>query len=154
MKKKKKLIIEIVLFVLLLISITIIYNYLINKNTKQSMQENILENKEEEEKMEIMEINGAEQFEQEVINEDRIVFIDFYATWCMPCKTMSPIIEEIARENKEVKFVKIDIDKNEELAIKYNVMSIPTMLVMKNGEVIKTFVGVTNKESIVNELFD
>ena len=104
--------------------------------------------------MEIMEINGAEQFEQEVINEDRIVFIDFYATWCMPCKTMSPIIEEIARENKEVKFVKIDIDKNEELAIKYNVMSIPTMLVMKNGEVIKTFVGVTNKESIVNELFD
>ena len=154
MNKKKKLIIEIVLFVLLLISITIIYNYLINKNTKQSMQENILENKEEEEKMEIMEINGAEQFEQEVINEDRIVFIDFYATWCMPCKTMSPIIEEIARENKEVKFVKIDIDKNEELAIKYNVMSIPTMLVMKNGEVIKTFVGVTNKESIVNELFD
>ncbi len=154
MDKKKKLIIEIVLFVLLLISITIIYNYLINKNTKQSMQENILENKEEEEKMEIMEINGAEQFEQEVINEDRIVFIDFYATWCMPCKTMSPIIEEIARENKEVKFVKIDIDKNEELAIKYNVMSIPTMLVMKNGEVIKTFVGVTNKESIVNELFD
>ena len=123
MDKKKKLIIEIVLFVLLLISITIIYNYLINKNTKQSMQENILENKEEEEKMEIMEINGAEQFEQEVINEDRIVFIDFYATWCMPCKTMSPIIEEIARENKEVKFVKIDIDKNEELAIKYNVMS-------------------------------
>lgn len=154
MDKKKKLIIEIVVFVLLLISITIIYNYLINKNTKQSMQENILENKEEEEKMEIMEINGAEQFEQEVINEDRIVFIDFYATWCMPCKTMSPIIEEIARENKEVKFVKIDIDKNEELAIKYNVMSIPTMLVMKNGEVIKTFVGVTNKESIVNELFD
>ncbi len=152
MDKKRKLIIEIVLFIVLLVSITIIYNYLINKNTEQSIQENILENIEEEEKMEIMEIKDVKQFEQEVINENRIVFIDFYATWCMPCRTMSPIIEEIARENKEVKFVKIDIDKNEELAIKYNIMSIPTMIVMKNGEVIKTFVGITNKESIVKEL--
>ena len=152
MDKKKKLIIEIVLFILLLIGITIIYNNLINKNNEQSIQENSLKNVKEEEQMEIIEIKNAEQFEQEVINESKIVFIDFYATWCMPCKTMSPIIEEIAKEHKEVKFVKIDIDKNEELAIKYNIMSIPTMLVMKNGVVTKTFVGITNKESIVKEL--
>lgn len=101
--------------------------------------------------MEIIEIKSAEQFEKEVTNERGVVFIDFYATWCMPCKTMTPIIEEISKEYKEVKFVKIDIDKNEELAIKYNVMSIPTMLIMKNGEVTKTFVGVTNKENIVKE---
>lgn len=151
MNKKKKLIIEIALFILLLIGITVIYNYLINKNIEESIPEKDLKNSEEEEKVEIIEIKNAEQFEKEVINEGGVVFVDFYATWCMPCKTMSPIIEEIAKEHKEVKFVKIDIDKNEELAIKYNVMSIPTMIIMKNGEVTKTFVGVTNKENIVKE---
>lgn len=144
MDKKKKLIIEIILFILILVGITIIYNYLINKNNEQE--------KVTEEQVEIMEIKNAEQFEKEVINESKTVFIDFYATWCMPCRTMNPIIKEIAKEHKEVKVVKIDVDKNEELAIKYNVMSIPTMFVMKNGEVTKTFVGIVDKESIVKEL--
>lgn len=152
MNKKKKLIIEIAVFLLLLIGITIMYHHLINKNTEQSIQKNTLENVEEEEKVEIIEIKNAEQFEQEVIKESGIVFIDFYATWCMPCRAMSPIIEEIAKEHKEVKFVKIDVDKNEVLAIQYNVMSIPTMIVMKNGEVTKTFIGITDKENIVKEL--
>lgn len=151
MNKKKKLIIEIALFIVLLIGITVAYNYIINKNIEESIPEKDLKNSKEEEKVEIIEIKNAEQFEKEVINESGVVFVDFYATWCMPCKTMSPIIEEIAKEHKEVKFVKIDIDKNEELAIKYNVMSIPTMIIMKNGEVTKTFVGVTNKESIIKE---
>ena len=151
MDKKKKLIIEIVLFIVILIGITIAYNYVINKNAQQPNPENILNNNEAEEKIQIMEIQNAEQFEQEVIQEDGIVFVDFYATWCMPCKAMSPIIEEIAKEHKEIKFVKIDIDKNEELAIQYNVMSIPTMMVIKNGEITKTFVGVTNRESIIKE---
>lgn len=152
MNKKKKLIIEIAVFLLLLIGITIMYHHLINKNTEQSIQKNTLENVEEEEKVEIIEIKNAEQFEQEVIKESGIVFIDFYATWCMPCRAMSPIIEEIAKEHKEVKFVKIDVDKNEALAIQYNVMSIPTMIVMKNGEVTKTFIGITDKENIIKEL--
>ena len=147
MDKKQKLIIEIILFILLLIGITFIYNYLKNKNNDQEMQEEV-----KEEQVEIMEIKNAEQFEQEVINESKTVFIDFYATWCMPCRTMNPIIKEIAKEHKEVKVVKIDVDKNEELAIKYNVMNIPTMLIMKNGEVTKTFVGIVDKESIVKEL--
>lgn len=151
MNKKKKLIIEIALFIVLLIGITVAYNYIINKNIEESIPEKDLNNSKEEEKVEIIEIKNAEQFEKEVINESGVVFVDFYATWCMPCKTMSPIIEEIAKEHKEVKFVKIDIDKNEELAIKYNVMSIPTMIIMKNGEVTKTFVGVTNKENIIKE---
>lgn len=142
MDRKKKLIIEIVLFVLLLIGITVIYNcFIVPKNEVTNV----------EEKIEIVEIKDAEQFEQEVINEDGTVFIDFYATWCMPCEAMSPIIEEIAKEHKEVKFVKIDVDKNEELATKYNIMSIPTMIIMKNGEVIKNFIGVTDKESIIRE---
>lgn len=151
MNKKKKLIIEIALFIILLIGITAGYNYITNKNIEDSTLEENLKNSREGENVEIIEIKSAEQFEKEVVNEKRVVFVDFYATWCMPCKTMAPIIEEISKEYKEVKFVKIDIDKNEELAIKYNVMSIPTMLIMKNGEVTKTFVGVTNKENIVKE---
>ena len=151
MDKKKKLIIEIVLFIVILIGITIAYNYVINKNAQQPNPEDILNNNEAEEKIQIMEIQNAEQFEQEVIQEDGIVFVDFYATWCMPCKAMSSMIEEIAKEHKEIKFVKIDIDQNEELAIQYNVMSIPTTMVIKNGEITKTFVGVTNKESIIKE---
>ena len=151
MNKKKKLIIQIILFIILLIGITAGYNYVTNKKIEESTTEKELKNSEEGEKVEIIEIKSAEQFEKEVINESGVVFIDFYATWCMPCKTMTPIIEEIAKEHTDVKFVKIDIDKNEELAIKYNVMSIPTMLIMKNGEVTKTFVGVTNKENIVKE---
>ena len=135
----------------MLIGITAGYNYITNKNIEDSTLEKDLKNSKEGENVEIIEIKSAEQFEKEVINERGVVFVDFYATWCMPCKTMAPIIEEISKEYKEVKFVKIDIDKNEELAIKYNVMSIPTMLIMKNGEVTKTFVGVTNKENIVKE---
>ena len=131
MDKRKKLVIEFALFIVLLISITAVYNYLINKDNKQSIQENTIENVKEEEKIEIMEIENAEQFEQEVIDESGTVFVDFYATWCMPCKVMSPIIEEIA--------------------IKYNVMSIPTMLIIKDGEVAKTLVGIMNKESIIRE---
>lgn len=149
MNQKKKLIMQIVLFIVVLIAISGIYNYLIKKD-EQSIQENTLQNVKEE-KVEIMEIKNAEQFEKEVINETGTVFIDFYATWCRPCKTMNPIIEEIAKEHKEVKFVKIDVDKNEEIAMEYNVRSIPTMIVMKNGEVTKTFVGITNKETIVKE---
>ena len=148
MNKKIKLIIEIVLFIVILISITVIYNYFINKNIEKTIQEDT----KNEENIEIIEIESMEQFEQEVSNENGTIFIDFYATWCMPCKTMTPIIEELAKENKEVKFLKVDVDKNNELATKYNVMSIPTMLIIKNGKLTKTFVGVTDKESIMKEL--
>lgn len=149
MDKKKKLIIEIIIFILVLLAITFGYNYLINQLTEEEgkdISKNI-----NDENIEIMEIKNTEEFEKEVINSNQTVFIDFYATWCKPCKTMTPIIEEIAKEYKEIKFVKIDIDKNEELAIKYNIMSIPTMMIIKNGEVKKTFVGITDKQSITKE---
>lgn len=149
MDKKKKLIIEIIIFILALLAITFGYNYLINQLTEEEgkdISKNI-----NDENIEIMEIKNTEEFEKEVINSNQTVFIDFYATWCKPCKTMTPIIEEIAKEYKEIKFVKIDIDKNEELAIKYNIMSIPTMMIIKNGEVKKTFIGVTDKQSITKE---
>ncbi len=150
MNNKKKLIIEIIVFILLLVVITFSYNYLINKNTEKTTESNTSKNIDDE-SIEITEIKNTEEFEKEVIDANQTVFIDFYATWCKPCKIMTPIIEEIAKEYKEIKFVKIDIDKNEELAIKYNIMSIPTMMIMKNGEVKKTFIGITDKQSITKE---
>ncbi len=150
MDKKKKLIIEIIIFVLVLIAITFGYNYLINKlGEEESSETNTQKN--DNGSVEIIEIKNMSEFEKEVLNEEKTVFIDFYATWCKPCKIMTPTIEEIAKEYTDIKFVKIDIDKNEELAIKYNIMSIPTMMIIKNGEVKKTFIGITDKQSITKE---
>lgn len=94
----------------------------------------------------------AKDFQQEVINSEKTVLVDFYATWCGPCKMMSPILENIAEENTHVKVVKVDIDKNQDLAMQYNVMSIPTMIIFKNGEATKTFVGVTDKHNLSDAL--
>jgi thioredoxin 1 len=87
-------------------------------------------------------------FEEEVLKSDKTVLIDFYADWCGPCKMMSPIIDEIAEENSEVKVGKVNVDDNMEVAEKYQIMSIPTILVVKNGSVTKQFVGVTSKSEI------
>ena len=99
-------------------------------------------------------INVTEKnFEQEVLKSDKKVLIDFYADWCGPCKMMSPVIDEIAEElGENVKVVKINVDENVNLAENYEVMSIPTILVLKNGEVLKSFVGVTAKPSIIDAL--
>lgn len=91
-------------------------------------------------------------FEEEVLNSDKPVIIDFYADWCGPCKMMSPIIDSIAEENQELKVGKINVDEAQELAIKYNIMSIPTIIIFKNGNEYKKIVGVTSKENILKEI--
>ena len=101
--------------------------------------------------MEILEIKNTEEFENEVLKSESCVFVDFFATWCMPCKMMAGIIDKIAEEYTNVKFVKVDVDQNRELATKYNIMSIPTMMIFKKGMTTKTFIGVTDKEEIVKE---
>ena len=94
-----------------------------------------------------------ENFESEVLNSEKPCIVDFYADWCGPCKMMSPIIEEIAEElGEKVKVGKVNSDENMELAQNYGIMSIPTIMVIKNGKVTKTFVGVTSKEEILNEI--
>ena len=91
----------------------------------------------------------SENFEEEVLKSDKLVLIDFYADWCGPCKMMGPIIDKIAEELVEqVKVGKVNVDDNQDLAMEYNVMSIPTILIIKEGKVAKTFVGVTGKEEI------
>lgn len=95
---------------------------------------------------------NSENFEKEVLNSEKPVLVDFYADWCGPCKMMGPIIEEIANELQgKAKVGKINVDENQDLAIQYEVMSIPTMVVFKNGKEAKRFVGVRDKEELLNE---
>ncbi len=143
MNKKLKLIFQVIIFIAIIIILSILYNNIIGK--KQDIKN------EEENKVSILKIS-SDNFEQEVINSEKTVLVDFYATWCAPCRMMSSILESIAEENSNIKVVKVDIDENQNLAIQYNVMSIPTMIVFKNGEPAKTFVGVTAKEDIVENL--
>ena len=93
----------------------------------------------------------SENFEQEVINSDKVIVVDFYADWCGPCKMMAPIIEEIAKElDGKANVGKINVDDNQNLAVKYQVMSIPTIAIFKKGKVIQSFVGVTDKQEILD----
>ena len=89
---------------------------------------------------------------EEVLKSNNKVLVDFYADWCGPCKMMSPIIDEIAEEMQGVKVGKVNVDNNQELAIKYDVMSIPTIIVLKKGVQKKTFIGVTDKNEIIEQL--
>ena len=93
-----------------------------------------------------------ENFEEEVLKSEKTVLIDFYADWCGPCKMQSPIIDEIAEERQDIKVGKVNVDENSDLASKYEVMSIPTLVIIKHGEVSNRFVGLTQKEKI-EELF-
>ena len=94
----------------------------------------------------------AENYEQEVAKSDKKVLIDFWAAWCGPCRMLSPIIDEIAEEHPEIKVCKINIDDEAELAIRHGVMSVPTLMIFKNGEIAQTAVGVRPKDEILDLL--
>mgnify|MGYP001569343973 CR=1 FL=1 len=81
-----------------------------------------------------------------------IELIDFYAEWCGPCQAMNPIIDELEKELKDVKFTKINVDENGEEAQKYNVMSIPTYIVKKNNEIVDQFSGIQTKDEMMEKL--
>ena len=97
--------------------------------------------------MAVVEIKEA-QFDEEVLKSDRPVFVDFYATWCGPCKMMSPILEQLSEEKQDVKFAKIDVDDAERLAILYGISSIPCMILFKNGEEADRVVGAVPKQKL------
>ena len=86
-----------------------------------------------------------ENFDQEVLMAKEPVLVDFWAAWCMPCKMLSPIVDQVASERSDVKVCKINIDDEGELAIRYGVMSIPTLIVFKNGEITNKSIGLISK---------
>jgi len=95
------------------------------------------------------EVNGQEQWQNEVINSEKPVFVDFWAEWCGPCRMVSPTVEEVSKEYEgKVNFVKVNVDDNNELASKYNVFSIPTLAIFRNGKVIAQTAGAASKESL------
>lgn len=97
---------------------------------------------------EVLEVTDA-SFETEVLESDKKVLVEFYADWCEPCKTLAPILEEIAAENLDLKVVKVDIDINENTATKYRATSIPLLVVIENGKEIDRAVGALPKKEIL-----
>lgn len=164
MKDKIKIIVLLLIFIILLF----LSNNILNKQENQNAnkientinideetnidndiaQDNKINNLEEENMSEnVLEVT-SENFEKEVLESEKTVLVDFYAEWCGPCKRLSPIVEEVAKEEEEVKFVKMNIDNAEDIAIEYQVMSIPTLVVMKNGKEVNRSVGLINKEQV------
>ncbi len=88
----------------------------------------------------------------QVINSDKLVVVDFYADWCMPCRFLSPLLEKLSKEYKDVEFYKINVDENQELAFEYGISSIPTVLFFRRGRIVGGFVGAMPENMIREEL--
>ena len=94
----------------------------------------------------------SKNFKEEVLESKTPVILDFYADWCGPCRMQSPILDEIAKENGKIKVVKVNVDEEQQLAEQYNIMSIPTIMIFKDGKNAKQYVGLTPKEELLKHL--
>jgi len=98
--------------------------------------------------MKALHIN-KDNFHKEVLNSEKPVLLDFFASWCGPCRMVAPILDEIAEEREDIKVCKVDIDEQPELASRYRIMSVPTLMVLKNGQVMEQSIGAKPKHQIL-----
>ena len=99
----------------------------------------------------IIDVTDA-NFDQEVIDSETAVLVDFWAPWCGPCRMVSPVLEEIHSEREDLRVVKLNVDENQQTAVRFEVMSIPTMIMFKQGQVVKKLIGAQPKARIEAEL--
>ena len=99
--------------------------------------------------MSAMHIQNKESFHKEVLNSDKPVLLDFFASWCGPCRMVGPILDEIAEEREDIKVCKVNIDEQPELAHRYRIMTIPTLMVLKDGQIVDQSVGAKPKHQIL-----
>ncbi len=112
-------------------------------------EENTINENEEADHITVIEVTD-QTFEQEVLNSDIPVLIDFYADWCVPCRIFSPIVEEVAQENSDIKVVKVNVDESQAITTKYQIMSMPTLVVIKDGNEVARSIGIISKSEILN----
>lgn len=140
MKDKVVTLILVLVFIVLLL---VISNFMKQGN---NIEENI---NEEVSNVEFLEVT-SKNFDEEVLNSEKKVLIDFYADWCQPCKILEPTVKEIASENEDIKVIRINIDEESDLAAEYQIMSIPTLVVIENGKEKDRSIGVVSKNKILN----
>lgn len=149
MSEKKQLII----LILVVVSIFVVSSVVLKTNDDTEIKKEIIESGDmalgdiKETDGEVKHISSNE-FESEVLKSENVVLVDFYATWCGPCKTVAPILEEIAKEDRKIKIVKVDVDESEDISADYNVMYIPTLVIIKDGEEVDRIVGAAKKAEI------
>ena len=141
MKNKIFTIVLVIIFIILILIISTILNKKVEGQNSNG----------EENSIELLEVT-SENFDDEVLKSDKKVLIDFYADWCQPCKILEPTIKEIASEKEEIKVVRINIDEETDLATRYEIMSIPTLVVIKDGKEVNRSVGVIGKSDILQLL--
>ena len=143
-----KKIIYIVLIIVFIISLIFI-NFILQRESQKVLSKGSEETTQKENNIQILKIT-EENFESEVLQSDKTVLIDFYADWCGPCKVLSPIVEEFASENPDIKVVKVNVDEAQNLAMNYEVMSIPTLVVIKDGKEVNRTIGIINKTDLIS----